>query len=302
MATANINQVKKLEGRENFATWNFAMQALLESEDLWGCIEEKAEDIADSKKMSKAKANIILSLDKRNYSHIQETTTPKAAWNKLIETFEDRDLTRKVDLLKSLTSVKLSECKGVEEYINKITNAAHQFKEIGVSIEEEMVGALLLSGLPDEYKPMIMGLENSEIPITGDTIKVKLLQEVRSIKKVKSENEEAALYSKSKGSSGRDRQRKCFTCDNPGHFVAKCKAKYKLKRSEEQNVQPKTFLALATGEQIKSTEWYLDFCASSHMSKRVDWMKEAQTHNASVQTANNQKLEVLEEGTVTISV
>lgn len=31
-------------------------------------------------------------------------------------------------------------------------------------------------------------------------------------------------------------------------------------------------------------------------------MKEAQTHNASVQTANNQKLEVLEEGTVTISV
>lgn len=81
IATANINQVKKLEGRRNFVTWNFAMQALLESEDLWGCIEEKAEYIADSKKMSKAKAKIILSLDKRNYSHIQETTTPKAAWN-----------------------------------------------------------------------------------------------------------------------------------------------------------------------------------------------------------------------------
>jgi len=44
------------------------MQALLESEDLWGCIKEKAE-YADSKKMSKARAKIILSLDKRN-SHV----------------------------------------------------------------------------------------------------------------------------------------------------------------------------------------------------------------------------------------
>jgi len=78
MAATNIVQIEKLEGRENFATWKFAMQALLESEDLWGCIEEKAE-YTDSKKMSKARAKIILSLDKRNYSHVQDTTTPKAA-------------------------------------------------------------------------------------------------------------------------------------------------------------------------------------------------------------------------------
>jgi len=101
------------------------MQALLESEDLWGCIEEKAGYIADSKKMSKARAKIILSLDKRNYSHVQDTTTPKAAWVKLAETFEDRGLTRKVGLLKSLTSAKLNECKNVEVYIDKIINATH---------------------------------------------------------------------------------------------------------------------------------------------------------------------------------
>lgn len=105
-------------------------------------------------------------------------------WDKLIETFKDRGLIRKVGLLKSLTSTKLSECKSVEEYINKITNAAHQLKEIGISIEEEMVGALLLSGLSNEYKP-IMGLESSGIVITGDTIKVKLLQEIKSVKEIK---------------------------------------------------------------------------------------------------------------------
>jgi len=95
MAAANIVQIEKLEGRDNFATWKFAMQALLESEDLWGCIEEKVEYIADSKKMSKASAKVILSLDKRNYSRVQDTITPKAAWVKLAETYEDRGLTRR---------------------------------------------------------------------------------------------------------------------------------------------------------------------------------------------------------------
>lgn len=46
-------------------------------------------------------------------------------------------------------------------------------------IIEEMIGALLFSRLPEEYKPMIMGLESSGTAIMCDTIKVKLLVEIR---------------------------------------------------------------------------------------------------------------------------
>jgi len=106
-----------------------------------------------------------------------------------------------------LTSAKLNECKNIEVYIDKITNAVHQLKKIGIAIDEEMIGAFLLSGLPDEYRPMIMGLENSGIAITGDSMKVKLLQEVRSVNEVKS-TEETALYSKGKGTGNRNKQRK----------------------------------------------------------------------------------------------
>lgn len=66
--------------------------------------------------MTKAREKIILSVDKQNYSHLQGTTTPKQAWDKLKDTFEDKVLTRKVGLLKSLTSVRLVECNTVEEY------------------------------------------------------------------------------------------------------------------------------------------------------------------------------------------
>lgn len=56
---------------------------------------------------------------------------------------------------------------------------------MGFEVNDEWVGTLLLAGLPDEYRPMIMGLESSGTKITGDSIKVKLLQNVK-IDEVKS--------------------------------------------------------------------------------------------------------------------
>ncbi|EFN71138.1 hypothetical protein EAG_10667, partial [Camponotus floridanus] len=76
-------QIEKLAGRKNYASWKFTMQAYLQSEDLWDCVEGDAEYINDTKKMTKVKAKIILSVEKQNYSHIQGTTTLKEAWTKL---------------------------------------------------------------------------------------------------------------------------------------------------------------------------------------------------------------------------
>lgn len=97
------------------------MQTLLENEDLWGCITGTAEYVANARKMTKARMKIILSLEKQNYSHVRSATTPRKTWINLEKAFEDQGLTRKVGLLKMLTSVKLEECKSIEVYINKIT-------------------------------------------------------------------------------------------------------------------------------------------------------------------------------------
>lgn len=132
--SANVLQIEKLVGRENYASWKFAMRALLESEDLWGCVEEPQRYSNDTKKMCKARAKIILAVDKRNYSHIQDTATPRETWNKLKETFEDTGLTRKVGLLKTLTSTKLEEHKSIEDYMNKITSTAYQLREMGFKV------------------------------------------------------------------------------------------------------------------------------------------------------------------------
>ncbi|XP_067215628.1 uncharacterized protein [Linepithema humile] len=196
-STQNLGLIEKLIGRENYSTWKFAMRACLEAEDLWGCILGEEAYTTDTKKMSKARAKIVLSVQKQNYGHIQNAETPRQAWENLKNAFEDKGLTRKVGLLRTLTSTKLQDCNTIEEYVNIITTTAHTLKELDFEVKEKMIGALLLSGLPDEYRPMIMGLESSGTAITSDAIKVKLLQEVKYSEKHTGETE-AALYSKTK--------------------------------------------------------------------------------------------------------
>lgn len=56
-----------------------------------------------------------------------------------------------------------------------------------------MIGALLLAGLPEQYRPMIMGLESSGTAITGETIKAKLLQDVQ-VTSCNSSNESESVF------------------------------------------------------------------------------------------------------------
>jgi len=66
---------------------------------IFGDVSKKTR-IADFKKINKMRTKLIFSLDNRNYGHVQETAIPKAAWNKLIEIFENRGLMRKVSQIK----------------------------------------------------------------------------------------------------------------------------------------------------------------------------------------------------------
>lgn len=195
------------------------MQACLEFEDLWGCVKGDAAYITDTRKVTRARSKIILSVDTSIFTYIRETKTAKEAWDTLQKTFEDSGLTRKVGLLRELVTTRLENCKSIEEYVNRIILTAHKLNELNFEVRDEWIGTLLLAGLPDEYKPMIMALENSGTPITGDVIKVKLLQNIRC-ENARGSNSDAALYTKkdSKGKSNFVKRVKCFTCGKNGHL------------------------------------------------------------------------------------
>ena len=96
---------KKLKGVDDYNDWKFAMKTYLQHEGLCEYVIE-VQGATDAQKQIKAKSRIILSVDKLIYSHIRKSETEKQGFDSIKAAFEDSGLTRKVGLLKILTSTK----------------------------------------------------------------------------------------------------------------------------------------------------------------------------------------------------
>lgn len=218
---ASVIPVEKLTGRDNYNNWEFAMQAYLQHEDLWCCVigEDKTQDSEEkSKKDTRARSKIIMSVHSSIFVHIRNLKSSTEIWNKLKEVFQDKGLSRRVSLMRKMISTKMEDCTSMEEYIREIVTAAQMLNDINFEVKEEWIGAFLLAGLPEKYKPMIMAMESSGVNITGDFVKSKLLQE--DCKENSSDG--AALLTKSHRNKKKSKSR-CFNCHQPGHFANKCK-------------------------------------------------------------------------------
>lgn len=265
----NLFNLEKLVGRENFATWKFGVKTYLEHEDLWCCVERPDSTPVDTAKDVKAKSKLILLLDPQNYVHVQECKTAKEVWESLQRAFDDNGLTRRVGLLKDLINTTLESSNSVEDYVSKIMNTAHKLRNIGFEVNDEWLGTLMLAGLPEEYKPMIMGLESSGIKISADSVKSKLIQEVSTSKLAFHTN---TNRSKNNMQPVKPKGPRCFNCNKNGHFAKYCKQPKKQSANKGENSGFVAAFSAATKGSIMKDRWLLDSGASMHMTSRNDWM------------------------------
>ena len=152
------------------------------SQGLWNTIESTDADVVTEEMNLQALSIICLSIEKCNFHHVKEVKTALEAWTCLMNVFEDDGLTRNVGLLCDLTSIALDDCETVEAYVDKVISIAHQLKSTDFAIPDKLLAGILLKGLPQTYKPMVMALESLNLELASHFVKSKILQGVKKDK------------------------------------------------------------------------------------------------------------------------
>lgn len=236
-SNTNNRSVPKLMGRLNYDTWKTYAKSFLVIKGLWACTQATLDENASAKIKDadlKAWSEINLLVHESVLSYIIDTTTAKDAWDNLQNAFEDSGLCRKVELLKQLVQLSLSECDSVEDYINQMTMTSLKVTKTGLKLDDELLASLMLAGLPTECKSLVMAIENSTAKLTLDYVKTLLLQEPRLASK---KRYDGALLVKSV-KSGAFKFR-CHNCGEVGHMAKDCSKKNGEREHEEWNYSTK---------------------------------------------------------------
>lgn len=309
MSSHQIMHIPKLKGRENWDSWKIAAKSYLVIKGLWKTIEPTAGTSVNADDDLKARSELTLLLEPINYSYIVEEESAKNAWKKLTDAFEDSGTSRRVDTLQRLVTLRLIDCESMEDYISKMTSYWLKVKSVGFNIESEIVGSLLLGGLPMQYRPLVMGMENSGKALTADYVKTVLLQDVPFDERNRAHDESAAMWSSSKpttknksksqprhGQQQRQQQPQqqqqriqCYECNGYGHYARQCPNRKKaLQAAEEENAM---FLSMKA--VVSRDDWFIDSGASSHMTMNKDIIIDpVAVKNKSVVVANKTSIGV----------
>ncbi|KAG6451136.1 hypothetical protein O3G_MSEX006950 [Manduca sexta] len=312
-----LNGITMLKNRERYAIWKFKMRMLLIHEELWSTVSGYADDDKTPPEVrfrndQKALSKICLTVDGGAITHVRTATTAKIAWDALQTAFEDKSLGRKLALERKLYRYTLSDFADLESYIIAITTTAQDLADIGKKIEDSSLAAIILGGLTSRYEPLIMALEHSNIEVTSEMVKTKLLSEMSR----ETERDVPALRSLHKKGII------CYKCRKPGHKSPNCPLKkdkpsfvYNKKEAkretglvvnnEEERVtnskQVITEMSLSALESKDFNRWIVDSGATVHITPRADWfINYRPIDGGTITVANGEKLAAIGVGDVSI--
>lgn len=117
----------------------------------------------------------------------------------------------------------------MEAYILRITDLYRQLRDISAPLDDNFLSVLMLSGLPPDYDPLIIALENSNIKFCSETVKSKLLQENLRRDFDKSEEGAMLINRSTKVFNKNNSKLKCFICKKPNYVAKSCRYKRTIK-------------------------------------------------------------------------
>lgn len=209
-----FNGFTKLKGRINYDEWKVAAKSYLILKGLWSVVSAETPDSPETN--AKAIGEITLMIEPSLYNYIIDSTSAKAVWDGIAKAFDDSGTARKVTILNQLVTIKLVNHENMETYVNEILLHWHKTKVAGFNINEDVIASLMLGGLPEQYRAMILGIENSGKDLTVDYVKTVLLQGISEPIADNFGNERAYQ------AANQIKKRACFECGDFGHLARNC--------------------------------------------------------------------------------
>ena len=313
--SGNLHPHEKLEGATNYGTWSFTMKNMLIQDGLWKCVTGAD---TDEDRAERTLAKINLNVKPCCYPIVKRATSPRDAWNSLERAFEDKGYARRFGLQRYLFKIKLEDFESMESYVKKILEVNGTLSDIGAPLDDEMLANIMLGGLPPEYEPLIMALENTNAKLSTELIQSKLLvQDGRRTENgtvnqstafkasyhVKRKKFAGANFPKS--NNGR-KSIACYYCKEEGHIKAQCpklsatnKSKgpqanqaYGTSGTSSAEGHSSRTLTFVAADRFSNDHWYIDSGATDNISRRKDWLRNFKDEQSDpVMTASKQKLE-----------
>lgn len=264
-------KIEKLRGSENWATWKFQLQILLDAKD---ALEVVTGDMTDPgepavgiggaelrthnearaayrKANKRAKELIVTTVEKKPLQLLVTCNDAKAMWDKLHGVYEQKSETSISTVQTQFYQYVKDESDDIATHISKVENIAERLRQLGEPIPDSMVMTKILNTLPSSFSHFASAWDSTpKAERTRDNLTARLLTEELRLQPSSSNSadESVALSTKANGHGKSWKQSRgpkgnkingngdiiCYNCRGKGHISRNCPKPRTFKQQKQQ--------------------------------------------------------------------